>query len=272
MKVAFYGRISPRPDLESSPSPEQQYGMCLHFLEDQGVPTIPERFEDIGKSRDDMDRPALWAALRHCKGGILIALSLDRIGDVVAVETVMRMTKRTKTQVVTVAEGVQKSDADSELMRIIQGGVTRHQKRKISEITRLHMAEKRRQGHRISRFAPFGYRYEKIGTIKTKRGYLKDDYRMVPEPREQKLAEIIKRAYRKGMSVYAIVKQFRRRGVKVRDGYLNARRVYAILAGCVPVGGKRETVPLRPSNRRLARNRITPLPCSIPQAEIATTQ
>jgi DNA invertase Pin-like site-specific DNA recombinase len=239
MQLSFYGRISPRPDLETSPSPDQQFGAVRHWLQTQGFKREPMRFEDIGKSRDDMDRPALWKAIQACPGGVLIALALDRIGDVVAVETVMRLCARQKTQVITVMEGIQENDADSELMRVIRGGIARHSKRKISASTRIHLAEKKRQGYRVSRFPSFGYRFIKVGTIKTKRGYLKDDWRVVVDPYEARVIEAVKRAYKSGMGVSEIVRRFRRRRVKVRAGLLTHKRAYNILKMAkVPVRGR----------------------------------
>lgn len=225
MEITAYLRYSPRPDGDKSPSNDQQFGIICDWLKKQGIPTEGvQRFEDKAKSRDDMDRPGLWAAVKACQKGLFVSYALDRIGDVVAIETVMRLLNLQKAQLATVMEGLQENDPDSTLMRILRGGLALHQKQKNAAVTSYHMQQKQRSGQRMSRYAPFGtklvYSHNQYDGVN-----IRKVYKLEPEPTELAIRELACELWKQGKSRPFILQMLRSGGVMFRGRPVDSRAV-----------------------------------------------
>lgn len=233
MIVTEYSRYSPRPDEETSLSNESQFDMQDEWLLKHSLP-LPRpghRFGDEAKSRDDMTRAGLWEAAKACQRGLFVAYSLDRIGDVLAIETVVRLLERQRSRLATVVEGFQENDPDSELMRILRGGLSRNQKRKGAENTSRHMLQRQANGERMSRYPPVGKRFRQIG-IKHKSigGVLVEVPHCIieDEPDEHRIiAQIKQTSERLGRKDCTVSRLLRAQGITFRGKPLS-RKVVAL--------------------------------------------
>ena len=159
MRIAIYARYSPRPEEDKSLSNVNQLGMVMDWLKKHGLDKADwAHFEDRAKSRDDLNRPGLWDAVAYCQDGVFVAFSLDRIGDIIAIETVVRMLGKQGAQLATVVEGLQEFDPDATLLRILRGGLALHQKQKNATLTSYHMRQRMANGEKMGRWPPFGWK------------------------------------------------------------------------------------------------------------------
>lgn len=192
----FYARFSPRPDADKSISNAEQLCLTKEWCHEQQLPLPTLCFEDKKKSRDDMNRPGLWDCVKATQGGLMVAYSLDRVGDIIAIETVVRMLEKQKSTLATVVEGVQSNDPDNEFLRIIKGGLSRQQKRHIARLTADSYRIRVARGECMGRYAPAGFKFVlwEGTTQKTRRGLPKR--RVVPDYEEIKIIRQIQRIAR----------------------------------------------------------------------------
>jgi DNA invertase Pin-like site-specific DNA recombinase len=121
-------------------------------------------FVDGGTSaRLGMERPVLLeavAALR--RGDVLLVAKPDRLGrDVIRVALIERLVAKRGARIVSAAgEGTGSGDDPSALlMRCLIDSFAEYEAALIATRTRSALAAKRRRGERISRFAPYGFRF-----------------------------------------------------------------------------------------------------------------
>lgn len=157
--VTAYLRFSPRPDQDNSPSNQQQLYLIKDWLADNYLPQPTKVFEDRGKSRDDMNRTGLWECAQATQKGLMVAYDLSRVGDVLAVETTVRLLERNHSMLATSIEGLMQNDPDSEFMRVLKGGMNRHQKRRMAENTSRHFVARLAMGKRVGNYPPIGAKF-----------------------------------------------------------------------------------------------------------------
>src|SRR5262249_1403395 len=151
------------------------------------------------------DRPVLLeavAALR--RGDILLVAKRDRLGrDVVAVAMIERLVARRGATIVSAAgegTGTGADPAALPLRRPIDP-FAEYEAALIATRTRSALAAKRRRGERVSRFAPYGFRFA-------------DDGRTIePEPTEQPILARIREARTAGLSFPRIARELNQDGL-----------------------------------------------------------
>jgi DNA invertase Pin-like site-specific DNA recombinase len=158
------------------------------------------------------DRPVLLeavAALR--RGDMLLIAKRDRLGrDVVAVALIERLIAKRGAKVVSAAgEGTDNGDDPSGLlMRRLIDSFAEYEAALIVTRTRSALAAKRRRGERVSRFAPYGFRFAA------------DRQTVEPEPAEQPILTRIREARAAGLSLPRIAHELNQDGLHTRSGSL----------------------------------------------------
>ena len=156
------------------------------------------------------DRPVLLeavAALR--RGDVLLVAKRDRLGrDVVAVALIERLIAKRGASVVSAAgEGTGNGDDPSGLlMRRLIDSFAEYEAALIATRTRSALAAKRRRGERVSRFAPYGFRFAADGQT------------VEPEPAEQPTLARISDARAAGLSLPRIARELNQDGMYTRSG------------------------------------------------------
>jgi site-specific DNA recombinase len=155
------------------------------------------------------DRPGLLEAVASLKrGDTLIVAKRDRLGrDVIAVALIERLVSKRGARIVSAAgEGSDSDDPAGLLMRRLIDSFAEYERLIIAARTRSALAAKRRRGERISRFAPFGYRFAADGRS------------VEPEPGEQAIVRLICAHRADGLSMRAIASALNDAGVRTRVG------------------------------------------------------
>ena len=156
------------------------------------------------------DRPVLLdavAALR--RGDVLLVAKRDLLGrDVVAVALIERLIAKRGASVVSAAgEGTGNGDDPSGLlMRRLIDSFAEYEAALIATRTRSALAAKRRRGERVSRFAPYGFRFAADGQT------------VEPEPVEQPILTRIHEARAAGLSLQRIARELNQDGLYTRSG------------------------------------------------------
>jgi DNA invertase Pin-like site-specific DNA recombinase len=163
----------------------------------------------VSGSRAIEDRPVLLDAVASLKrGDCLLVAKRDRLGrDVIAVALIERLIAKRGARVVSAAgEGSDSEDPSAVLMRRLIDSFAEYERLIIGARTRSALAAKRRRGERVSRFAPFGYRFAA------------DARTVEPEPSEQQTLQAIREQRTAGRSLQAIADTLNRAGCRTRSG------------------------------------------------------
>lgn len=189
--------------------PNAQRSAIQAFARRQGI-EIAGWHDDLGVSgaADIDDCPGLVAAvtsLRTAKAGVLLVAKRDRLArDVVKAALVERLAENAGAIVVSAAgEGSGDSPTDV-LMRQIVDAFSQYERALIRTRTRAALAVKRDRGQRISRHAPYGYRF--------------DGGRVVPDDAEQRVIARARALKAQGMTFEAVAGELEVDGMLTRQG------------------------------------------------------
>ena len=172
----IYARFSPRRKSEESDSNEIQKAYCEQHAFDKKY-NIAGFFEDKALSGSDVERPALWAAVDALKkGDVLLVYKLDRLArNVYIMELIKQAVSACGAKIEAVEGDVKGDSAESVLIRQILSSISEYERKIIALRTKFAMLQHQRNGKRMGRFAPYGFRVD-----------LEDQTRLVPDPEEQK--------------------------------------------------------------------------------------
>jgi len=173
--------------------------------------TLVHTFEEPGVSGTLPleQRPVLLAAVNALRrGDCLIVAKRDRLArDLVVSAMVERLVARRGGRIVSAAgESSDGNDPASVMMRQMLDVFASYEAALIAARTRAALAAKRRRGERISRFAPFGFRFGADGRT------------LEPEPTEQRIVRVIRESRAAGRSLQAIADELNRAGCRTRNG------------------------------------------------------
>jgi DNA invertase Pin-like site-specific DNA recombinase len=209
-RAIAYLRVSTDQQAESGLGLEAQEA-AVHSAAFRLRLTIARTFVDGGTSGKlgIEDRPVLLeavAALR--RGDVLLVAKRDRIGrDVIAVAMIERLVAKRGARVISAAgEGTESDDPAGVLMRRLIDSFSEYERLIISARTRAALAAKRRRGERVSRFAPYGFRFADDGQT------------VEPEPVEQPILARIYEARAAGLSLPRIARELNQDGAYTRSG------------------------------------------------------
>lgn len=219
-KAIGYVRVSTTEQTEEGVSLDMQRGRIAAYATLHGL-AASEVFADEGLSGSRAsNRPGLQAALRavcQCKG-VLVVHALDRLA-------------RNTRDAIDIATRIDRAGADlaildlhldtstpvGEFVFTLMAGLGQLERRMIADRTRAALAHKRRQGERVTRFAPYG---QALG----------DDGLLRPVPAEQQhLAAMVARRA-EGWTFRRIAEELNENGVPTKQGgpWLRAT-VWAVL-------------------------------------------
>lgn len=153
------------------------------------------------------NRPALAAALRQaCRArGVLVVYSLSRLARSTrdAIDIAERL-DRAGADLVSLTEQIDTTTASGKMVFRMLAVLAEFERDLVAERTRGALAHLRRQGHRISRFAPLGYDL--------------DGSRVVPNAAEQGVLATIRRLHSNGLSLRQIGTELSARGISTKNG------------------------------------------------------
>lgn len=166
---------------------------------------------DEGKSAKDLKRPGLQEILnalpKRTRGWDgLVVVKLDRLTrSVKDLGTLMDAFKRVRVGFTSIQESVDTSSPSGELFFNLVASVSQWERRAIGERTQAAMSQLRRQGRRISRFAPYGRRI--VGG------------QLIKDPKEQRTLQAIAEFAGSGLSLRAMAERLAARGYMNRSGH-----------------------------------------------------
>jgi DNA invertase Pin-like site-specific DNA recombinase len=170
-------------------------------------------FEEPGVSGTSAleDRPILMTAISALKrGDVLIVAKRDRLSrDIIVSSMVERLVTKRGARIVSAAgESSEGDDPASVMMRRMLDVFSSYEAALIAARTRAALAAKRRRGERISRFAPFGFKFGADGRS------------VEPEPGEQAIVRMICAHRADGLSLRRIASALNDAGVRTWVGTL----------------------------------------------------
>jgi len=153
------------------------------------------------------NRPALAAALRDAcrRRRVLVVYSLSRLARSTrdAIDIAERLSKA-GADLVSLTEQIDTTTASGKMVFRMLAVLAEFERDLVAERTRSALAHLRRQGHRISRFAPLGYDL--------------DGTRVVPNAAEQGVLATIRELHINGLSLRQIGAELSARGISTKNG------------------------------------------------------
>ena len=206
-KAVGYTRVSPREgaadaiSLISQRRKIEAYAV-LHDLE------LVEVIEDAGHSAKSLDRPGmtkLLGLIRARKVGVVVIAKLDRITRSVRdLGDLVELFQRSGVEFASVGDNIDTSTASGRLVLNVMGSVSQWEREAIGERTAEALATMRANGRRISRHAPYGYRFNG-------EGWIEDEH-------EQRAISLMRQLRSDGLSLRRIAAELERLGHHNRRG------------------------------------------------------
>lgn len=229
MKAVGYARRS-KESAERTVSLEDQRERIAAYCQERGWQLVEVLVDDgvSGGRRERLER--LDARLRATGARVVVAYHLDRVArDAAGLLDWLERAARRGVELHIVGRGrIETQSASGYLMAGVEGVVAAHYRKVISEKTRDALARLRAKGRRVSRWAPYGFRFGPGG-------------RLLPDPGEQAALRRIVNLGASGVSLRAISRTLLEQGVTARNGRPFAASTLAILVRNRTVVDSRET-------------------------------
>ena len=157
--AVIYTRYSPRRDASKCDSCEYQTKICFEIAEERGYHVI-RVIEDKGISGKDEFRPKLFEGIQMLrKGDALVVYKWDRLArNVLLMETLRRAVKRQGAEIIVCTGDVEGNGPEQKMVRQICSVMAEYERELISARTSAIMRVKQREGKRMSKWAPYGWR------------------------------------------------------------------------------------------------------------------
>ena len=175
-RCVIYCRFSPRRNAEDCESCETQEQLCLAFAEERGW-SVTSVHHDEAVSGTTWPRPGLEEAIGDLKkGDVLLVWRRDRLArDPDVAQDVERAVHKAKGTVVATTDIAHGDSPDARLIRRITAAVHAWERETTIERTKASMRARQARGHRMGRWAPYGWRVDS-----------EDRGRLVKDVREQR--------------------------------------------------------------------------------------
>jgi len=199
-KAVIYTRFSPRRHADKSESCEIQEAICKrHAVKNEYE--IVNTFHDPDVSGKDEYRPTLWSAIEALtRGSVLLVFKQDRLArNVYLAEQINRAVEQKGATIEAVTGDVDGHGPTQTLIRQILASISEFDRKMIACRTSYAMLQRQRNGERMGRFAPYGYRLAPQED-KDKPTLLE------PVPAEQEALELIRELHESGEGPNAIVR------------------------------------------------------------------
>lgn len=210
LKVVGYIRVSTDDQAREGVSLGTQEARIRSFCNAKGWELL-DVVRDEGRSAKDLNRPGLQQILsalpkRQRCFDALVVVKLDRLTrSVKDLATLMEAFRRGRVGFTAIQEAMDTTSATGELFYNIVASISQWERKVIGERTAAALAHLRGQGRRVSRWAPYGYRFGPGG-------------RLVPDPKEQTTLAQISRLAATGLSLRGISRKLAARGILARNG------------------------------------------------------
>ncbi len=214
-----YTRVSPRDQAASSVSLVSQR-MKIEAYATMHDLDLVEVIEDAGYSAKSLDRPGmakLLQLIRSRKITTVVVAKLDRITRSVRdLGELIELFQRSGVEFASVADHIDTSTASGRLVLNVMGSVSQWEREAIGERTSEALAVMRSNGRRISRHAPYGYRF-------TGQGWIEDEH-------EQRAISLMRQLRTDGLSLRQIAAELDQQGHHNRRGRrLSAQTISNVL-------------------------------------------
>jgi len=193
-KAIIYTRFSPRRNADESESCEVQEGICRRYADERGHET-GRVFKDKDISGKDEYREKLWQAIESLtRGGVLIVFKRDRLArNVYLAEQINRAVESRGATIEAVSGDVAGNGPEQVMMRQVLASIAEYDRKMIALRTSHAMRQHQRNGKRMGRYAPYGFRIDPD-----------DNTRLEPVAVEQHAIELIRDLVADGENPHAI--------------------------------------------------------------------
>jgi len=205
----IYSRFSPRRNAAESESCETQEAYARKYVAERSY-TVAGVFEDKAVSGADEYRPTLWAAIEALeRGSVLVVYKLDRLARNVYLAECIRRAVEAKHGTIEAVQGdVEGNGAEHVMIRQVLAAIAEYERKIIAQRTKWAMLHHQKQGRRMGRYAPYGWRIDP-----------NDSTRLEPVHVEQEAIECIGILHGDGKRPAEIVRElnkseYKPRGVK----------------------------------------------------------
>jgi len=206
--AAIYARVSTDDQAREGVSLDAQISRAMAYCEERALSVVETIVETVS-AKDVEHRPGLKRILQMVDRGKVrhvVAWKFDRVARNTSDSLkILQLFVRRGAQVHEVCEQtyIRTNTADDEFLFTLKASLAARERRLIGERTALAMQRKKELGHRVSRFAPFGYQF--------------DGDRVIEEPGEQAIIRTVHRLAETGLSIRKISTRL------AEDGLLNRR-------------------------------------------------
>jgi len=196
MNAIIYTRFSPRRKADESESCQIQEGICRGFAKQKNLDVVAV-FHDEDISGKDEYREKLWQAIEALpRGGALLVYKRDRLArNVYLSEQVERAVESRGARIVAVSGDVEGAGAEQTLIRQILASIAEFERKMIAARTSHAMKQHQKNGKRMGRYAPYGYRVDPH-----------DSTMLEPIATEQEAVEVIRELHKEGECPNAITR------------------------------------------------------------------
>jgi len=206
MRVFGYVRVSTKEQAESGLGLEAQVNKIKAYCELYDLELV-DMFIDDGYSGKTLDRPALQSLIKRLENGeaegVVIA-KLDRLTRSVADMGVLLERVFKDKELFSVSENVSTRTPSGRLVLNVLISVAQWERETIVERTKDALRAKRERGEKTGGDVPFGY--DEI------------DGKLIPNEKEQRIIELIKRLRSKGYGLKRIARFLNENGFKTKKG------------------------------------------------------
>jgi site-specific DNA recombinase len=159
IKTVVYTRFSPRRNSETCESCEFQAASCEQYAHDHNL-DIVATYHDPDVSGGDEYRENLWAAIKKLpKDGVLLVYKRDRLArNVYLSECINRAVRKAGARIIAVEGDIEGDSIEIAMVRQVMAAISEYEKKVIGQRTKWAMAKHQRQGGRMSRWTPYGWK------------------------------------------------------------------------------------------------------------------
>ena len=218
-QAVIYTRFSPRRNAEESESCEVQRNYCQQYAAVNGL-AVAAVFDDPDVSGADEFREKLWQAIEALpKGGVLLVYKRDRLArNVYLSEQINRAVTKKGATIEAVTGDVKGDSAETVMIRQVLAAIAEYERKMIASRTRHAMRFHMANGRRMGAECPYGWMPDPD-----------DAKRMVSNPTERGVIDLIHSLHREGVAYNAITTRLNREFPSLaRHGRWNTKTVRKI--------------------------------------------
>jgi len=220
-KAILYARFSPRPNASECESVEKQLEELRRYCMENGF-RIAGEFDDKALSGADDDRPGMWDAIFALKPGYtLMVRSFDRLSRDAGffLHVIKIQIERKQANLLSITEqGASVDTAEGRMLRGFMAVLSEYNREIIRARTRSAMRRHQRNGRRMSKETPYGWKDDPNNPPRIDKDGNKVPQMMLVNEEERAVIEIVVVYFKKGMGMREISRMLVQKGVKSRGG------------------------------------------------------